>query len=205
MYELQNDKYYTDAIAFHNAGTIIQKSESRFQDSQLLSAPIIYLFRHSAELLIKGLIIRSATNLYEGDVNTVYFPPHKRKLTQMHSLKALLETYMYLGSEMLIPTLTDVEYNDLLTLVERIDACDPVSTFFRYPYNKNGLENSREFVTPITEELLSEVPCCIGAAIDHYGSENYLCWHGDSAVAWLEYELDELVSMLVQLYAGKDN
>ena len=58
------DKYYKEALSFWHCGKVSQYSGPRLEDEQLLSSPIIFLFRHSSELLIKALIIRDASKLY---------------------------------------------------------------------------------------------------------------------------------------------
>ena len=195
-------KYYQDAMAFWEGGKIIQHSDARLNDSQSLSVPIIYLFRHASELLIKGLIIRDADCLYEMEINEVMFSPHNRQLSQMHSLKALFETWIEIRSILLVPKLSNDVHKKITRIIQRIEDCDPFSTFFRYPFTKNGEENSRLFVTPVNDEMLSEIPCCIRAIIGHEGVENFRCWAGDEKVSWLEFDLDSLIRILVSLYTG---
>lgn len=60
------DEFYSEALSFFNCARIVQESPDRISDSQMLSSPIIYLFRHSAELLLKALIIRE---LFEQCIN----------------------------------------------------------------------------------------------------------------------------------------
>lgn len=199
-----SDRYYNEAISFWNSGKIVQCSDMRYNDEQLLSSPIIYLFRHSAELLLKALIIRDATNLYANDVNDVKLPPHNRTLSSMHSLKALYETWTTVLSSMLINPI-DADLNrKIFTIIERIDDCDPISTFFRYPYDKKGNENSKQFVTPIDDNDLMHLPCSIGAIVYHEGVENFSRWRGSDEIAWLEIDIDVLVSKLNLLYTGKE-
>ena len=199
-----SDRYYNEALSFWHCGKIAQCSNRRYEDEQLLSSPIIYLFRHSAELLLKALIIRDATNLYADDINIVKIPPHNRVLSSMHSLKALYETWTAVLSTMLMNPI-DVDLDKMVcTIIERVDNCDPVSTFFRYPYNKQGNQNLKAFVTPIDDSILFHLPCSIGAIIHHEGVENFSCWHGNDEIAWLESDLDILVSKLSFFYTGKE-
>ena len=196
----QSTNYYIEAIAFWKSGKIIQSSNERFCDEQFLSAPIIYLFRHSAELLLKGLIIKDADMLYEEDVNNVLFPPYKVKLAQTHSLQKLFEIWDSVIESMLIPALSADDRRRIVGYIKRIEKCDPSSTFFRYPYEKSGKENRRSFAAPMNKHALSSVPCSIGAAIHHIGWENVRCWHGDNRVAWLEIDLDHLIVALAKQY-----
>ena len=198
-----SDKYHKEALSFWNCGKIVQHSEHRCEDGQLLTSPITYLFRHSAELLLKALIIRDATNVYGYDITKVEFPPHNRLLSSMHSLQSLYDTWVQLVSYMLInPVDKDLDER-ICTMIQRVDACDPFSTFFRYPYDKQGNENTKNFIEPIDEDKLSYLPCGIGAILYHEGIENFSCWHGDDKMAWLEIDLDILISELNFLYTGK--
>lgn len=199
-----NDKYYDESLSFWTCGKIVQLSDLRYEDEQLLSSPIIYLFRHSAELLIKALIIRDAINLYGYDISEVKFPPHNRLLTSMHSLKALYDTWQEVLSCMMVNPIDGELNKKIQTIIQRVDDCDPFSTFFRYPYDKEGQENTKNFTKPAEENDLFHLPCSIGAIIHHEGIEKFSCWQGDDKISWLEIDLDILISKLNLLYKGKE-
>lgn len=199
-----NDKYYNESLSFWHCGKIVQCSDMRSEDEQLLSSPIIYLFRHSAELLLKALIIRDAKNIYADDINVVKLPPHNRVLSAMHSLKALYETWTEVLSFKLVNPI-DVDQNKkIFTIIERVDNCDSTSTFFRYPFDKKGNENSKTFVSSVNDRDVIHLPCSIGTIMHSEDVENFSCWHGNDEIAWLENDLDILVSMLNLFYAGKE-
>lgn len=199
-----NDKYYMDAIAFWRCGKIAQCSNKRFDDETFLSSPIIYLFRHSAELLLKALIIRDAVKLYEGEINEVSFPPHNRTLISMHSLKALFETWDTLVSSILVTPIEEDVHTEVSNIIDRVNDCDPASTFFRYPYDRRGNENSRRFTTQVDEDLLLSVPCSIGAIMSHEDMQYFMCWHGEEQISWIEIDLDVLISKLNLFYTGME-
>lgn len=199
-----SDGYYNEALSFWRCGKIVQYSDMRYEDEQLLSSPIIYLYRHSAELLLKALIIRDATNLYIDDINLIKFPPHNRVLSSMHSLKALYETWTTVLSSMLVNPI-DVDLNKkICTIIERVDNCDPISTFFRYPFDKQGNKNLKTFVTPVDDSDLIHLPCSIGAIIRHEGVDHFSRWYGNDEIAWLEIDLNILLSKLTFFYTGEE-
>lgn len=197
-------EYMKEALSFYKSGKIIQSSEMRLNDEQLLSGPIIYLFRHTVELLLKALIIRDAVDQGISKWNTYLFPPNMRSISSMHSIKALYESWKDLLSYKLISPIEKVDTNRLLEVINRIEKCDSSSTFFRYPFDKKTNKNNKVFAEDMDEEKLYSLPCSIGAIVHHEGPENFKCGRGDEQVAWLELDLDWLIERLYLYYTGKE-
>lgn len=194
------DEFYSEAISFFNCGYIIQYSKERMLDEQMLLGPTIFLYRHSVELLLKALIIKE---LLEQDICKWYelkLPPHNRTVTSMHSIKALFETWQELLSYTLI-SISDLDppINDVVDIINRIDECDAFSTFFRYPYDKEGNKNNKEF---IDDEWMMTMPCSINSVVCHEGIDKFKVWHGNDQVAWLEFDLSKLAIRLATYFNG---
>lgn len=196
------NKYFKEALSFWHCGKVVQTSEARFEDEQFLSSPIIYLFRHSSELLLKALIIRDASKLYAYDIRDVKFPPHNNKLSSMHSLKELYETWIMILDSLIVPPIDSELDKKIRKIIDRQEKCDHNSTFFRYPYDKSGKENKKIFVTPVDQRDLMRMPCSIGAIVGHEGVENFSRWRGDDKIAWLEIDLNKLVVNLICIFIG---
>lgn len=109
----------------------------------MLSGPIIYLYRHTVELLLKSLIIRDAIDQGITNWNTYSFPPNMRSISSMHSIKDLYETWKNLLSYKFISPIEKEDVNKLLKIINRIEKCDHSSTFFRYPYDKKSNRNNK--------------------------------------------------------------
>lgn len=101
----------------------------------------------------------------------------------MHSVKALFETWQVLLSyKLLLPTKEDC-LEEISDIIQRVDDCDSFSTFFRYPFDKKGNKNIKEFVEDIDDNLLCAIPCSIGAILHNEGPENFKVWHGNNEMA----------------------
>ena len=196
------DKYYKEALSFWHCGKVAQSSGPRLEDEQLLSSPIIFLFRHSSELLIKALIIRDASKLYVADIKDIKLHPHNNKLSSMHSLKELYDTWTAILASMIVPPI-DIELNKkICAIIAQEEKYDSNSTFFRYPYDRKGNENKKNVVTRVDKRDLMTVPCSIGAVMAHEGVKNFSRWRGDNKIARLEIDLDKLVVIFICLFNG---
>lgn len=196
------DKYYKEALSFWRCGKVVQSSGARLEDEQLLSSPIIFLFRHSAELLIKALIIRDASKLYVDDIKDIKLPPHNNKLSSMHSLKELYDTWTAILASMIVNPIDSDLNKKICEIIEQEEKYDSSSTFFRYPYDKKGNENRKNVITRVNKRDLMTVPCSIGAVMAHEGVENFGRWRGDNKIAQIEINLDKLIVIFICFFAG---
>lgn len=200
---IESEKFFEEAMSFWKSGRIIQHSPKRFKDEQFLSAPIVYLYRHAVELLLKALIIRDGNALYAEEITTVLLPPHNKPISSLHSLLSLYEDWNQITASLLIAPADKKDRRELSRIIRRIEECDKSSTFFRYPYDRHGTENRKEFVEEVSRKDISSLPCCIGAIVSHEGPENFRAWHGDENISWLELDLDRLFVKLSFYYTGK--
>lgn len=91
--------FYEDGRRFAICGDIIRFSGKREDDSQYLFSPLIYIERHTIELLLKSLILYSAdTNEQFKTIKDIKINPSKgngqrRGLMESHSLLDLVNCY----------------------------------------------------------------------------------------------------------------
>lgn len=52
----------------------------------------------------------------------------------------------------------------------------------------------------LDEELLSPLPCCFGAFVYAKGPENFACLHREQFMENLEFDLDDLIKLLIKNY-----
>jgi len=87
--------FYKDALTFYKLANILSSSKKREQDDQLLLSPILFLLRHSTELLLKALVIKLNENKNENFKIANFIPihengnPSKKSLLHIHSLQDL--------------------------------------------------------------------------------------------------------------------
>lgn len=137
----EHKAFFEEAMSFYKSAQIVQESNYRIKyDETDLFGPVVYLFRHAAELLFKALIIR---NLFESGISdwqSVKLKLNKRRLSSTHSLFELYVAWKDFGGEV---GLTQNEIELLEEYVTEINRFDEDSTFFRYPINKKGNRNRK--------------------------------------------------------------
>jgi len=198
-----NDAHYNEAISFYQCGLILQDStEKRIEDANGLFSPIVYLFRHSAELMLKALIIKNMNAFEIAIWSTIKLAPHNKRLSGMHSLKALYDTWIE-QSRVQNQNAECLVFEEAENAIDFIDNFDSSSTFFRYPFNTQGERNRKELVENIDDDILSSLPCSLGALVFHEGPENFSCLHREQFLDQVEFDIVEIIQNLIYLYTGK--
>lgn len=190
--------FFDEAISFYKSAQIIQDSDFRIRyDETDVFGPIVYLFRHAAELLFKSLIIKKLFETGVSDWQSVKLKSNKRRLSSTHSLYELYVAWMDFGGDV---GLTQEEKDMIKEYVNNINRFDKDSTFFRYPINKKGNRNKKALTEELDEELLNSLPCHLGALVYAKGPENFSCLHREQFMENLEFDLDNLIKMLVEIF-----
>lgn len=192
----ESDNFYNEAVRFYKSGEILSKSEERIGEEIDLFCPIVYLYRHSVELLFKALIIKSLGKRGEENWLGVKLQPCNKKIANIHSILDLFNAVKILDVE--ISKWTSDEEN-IVSLIIQIDKYDETSTFFRYPYDKNGNLNRRN-MTESVEDLMVGMPCSFGNFIYHEGLEKFSCLHREQELEYLEEDLPYLIERLSDIY-----
>lgn len=192
--------FLAEAKEYFSCFNILRESEYRTNSDQLLISPILFLARHVVELLLKALIIKDWGNNYCIAIPwfSFKFEPHKKTVKEMHSLIQLLECWTNLQSYYLCPTYMPEDINTIQKNIELLDKYDPRSTYFRYPFKKNGAENSRISLIEIDDEDYECMPCTINQAI--YGAElsgGSIYRINDVEFLCLEYGLSKTINLLI--------
>ena len=194
----EHGAFFEEAMSFYKSAQIVQESDFRVMyDETGLFGPVVYLFRHTAELLFKALIIRKLSEAGVSDWRSVKLEATNRKLSSTHSLHELYIAWRNLGGE---KSLTQVEAALMEEYVANINRFDEDSTFFRYPIDNKGNRNRKARTEKLDEELLNSLPCHLGAFVYAKGPENFSCLHREQFMENLEFDLEELMSLLIQIY-----
>lgn len=196
----EHKAFYTEAMSFYQCGQIVQKSDYRVQYDDIdLFGPLIYLYRHAAELLFKALIIKKLFIAGKPDWQAVKLKSNNRKLSATHSIYELYVAWKELGGD---SQLDEEKLNLLEYYIENINKYDEDSTFFRYPIDKSGNRNRKAMTEQLDEELLNSLPCYLGAFVYAKGPENFACLHREQFMENLEFDLVDLINLLIELYQG---
>lgn len=171
--------FYDEAQNYYYSAIILSKNDEGIDEKYDLFGPIVYLLRHAIELMLKHLIVKA---LYEQNVTKWHeckLSPYNRRITSMHSLRALYETYIEQ-----IRKLGKVDAKDLDEVecfIEEFDNIDFDSTFFRYPYDKNGVKNAKALTEDVSDMMMN-MPCSLRGFIYHEGVENFSCLHREGMI-----------------------
>ena len=148
-------KYYlSDGKSYYLAAKTLMFSQNREKDKQLLLMPILYLYRHSLELLLKYHIM---TFLYEQGYTDI---PHYKicdikgdikdlKLLRTHNIKKLFECFSFWNKQTFCPKFTDEQISFLKKQIQHLCELDKSSDYFRYPTGKDNKFHKRHFVSKI--------------------------------------------------------
>lgn len=190
--------FFDEGLSFYKSAQIVQESSFRVENDEIdLFGPIVYLFRHSAELLFKSLIIKKLSISGIMDWQLVKLSSNKRKLSSTHSLYELFLAWKDYNGE---AGLTQSEIELVEMYVTNINRFDEDSTFFRYPINKAGNRNRKAMTEELDEEMLSSLPCSLGAFVGAMGPENFSCLHREQFMDSLEFDMDNLIKLLIEIY-----
>lgn len=192
----ESDNFYNEAMRFYRSGEVVSESEERIEEEVDLFSPIIYLYRHSVELLFKALIIKFLKERGEDNWLEIKLQPCNKKIVNMHSVLELFNVAKVLNDE--IESLTGIEDN-FVSLIDQIDEYDASSTFFRYPYDKKGNVNKRN-LTENVEDLMVGIPCSLANFMYHEGLEKFSCLHREKNLDCLEEDLPYLIKLLSDIY-----
>ncbi len=106
------------------------------------SSPVLFLYRHSIELLAKAVILsgnrlmrRGGAGQDERDLFASFGRSRHRLLPLLDSIKQVFE---YAHWEWHWPKAAVGSFDDVRRVIEELDALDPASLSFRYPTNIRG-------------------------------------------------------------------
>jgi hypothetical protein len=137
------DEFYPYAGAFRNAaGTLVNTLDlDRMARSDFDACPVVFLYRHALELMMKAIITGDGGN---------FLPSERRtgRIYRTHSLSELLavvfEIIEAVGPSENFDGDDTPNATDLRSLVEELDAVDPGSYSFRYPVKPDGSGSVKE-------------------------------------------------------------
>ena len=125
MDKTQN-KYFDLAFEYHVAALTLH---TQIYEAPYLYNPISYLLRHTIELLLKGLIIKSSkTKIATKDIKI-----GKDKMNAIHSVLLLWNHYKSIHEN-----LSEIEIMSIDKALKKLNQKDFSSTRYRYPYTKSG-------------------------------------------------------------------
>lgn len=148
--------YYDLACDYYMGAVALWKDIVR---SDHLFSPTVFLLRHSLELVLKLLIINEAiSGSYFDSLHSIMFfhDGKDRRMDSIHTLMPLWRAYKDFSlSRRLILEFSDSEADIIENIFSYWDKIDEHSTYYRYPYSKDGCSNK---VEPLDIELADVSP-----------------------------------------------
>lgn len=132
-------RYYDLAYDYHLSATILWM---QIIDAPYIYNPTIFLLRHTAELLLKGLIINESIFLNPTiDISLINIQDgaKQRKINEVHSLYHLWDNFKQLNrSNRIVPCYSPNQEQKIDKVIRFFNDKDFNSTTFRYPFSKQG-------------------------------------------------------------------
>ena len=91
--------------------------------------------------------------MYAYDIKDVKFPPHNNKLSSMHSLKELYETWIMILDSLIVPPIDSELDKKIRKIIDRQEKCDHNSTFLDIHMIKAGKKTKRFLSRRLTREI----------------------------------------------------
>ena len=124
------------------ARTLARSFARRRGRRQIDILPVLFLFRHSIELLAKAVILSGNRLMRQGcagqdgrDLSAIFRDSRHRLLPLLDSIKQVFE---YAHREWHWPRSAVESFDDARRVIEELDALNPDSFNFRYPANIRG-------------------------------------------------------------------
>ncbi len=191
--------FFEEGLSFYQSAKIVQQSDYRIVHEDIdLFGPVVFLFRHAAELLFKAIIIRKLSQSGIADWQSYKSASSNRKITSTHSISELFDVWKELGGG---TTGLPQDKQELFEwYISDINRFDEDSTFFRYPLDKHGNRNRKAMTDKIDVEMFYRLPCSLKALVLTEGADSLSCLHREQFMESLEYDLDDMISVLIELY-----
>ena len=130
-------RFYVSAINFFDSCKILKEYVIK-NDNPSIIYPLIYLERHTLELLLKSLILseikkQTIINGLEVDMLGKRFD-----LSRTHSLDILLDNYCNVQLESRIVPIFDERIKTFKDVIIKYDSYDRNGEFYKYPLTKTG-------------------------------------------------------------------
>lgn len=148
-------KYYlSDGKSYYLAAKTLMFSQNREKDNQLLLMPILYLYRHSLELLLKYHIMkfldeRGYTDILNYRICDINGNIKDVKLLGTHNIKKLFDCFLFWNKQTFCPKFTDEQAFFLQKNIKHLCELDKSSDYFRYPTGKDNKFHKRHYVSKI--------------------------------------------------------
>ena len=124
--------------------------------------PVVYLLRHSLELIVKSLILQEVDNqnINPSKPEVIYYQKTKKfDISRTHSISVLFDKFVEIQESKVISGKQLFGYDETLLkglsgVINEIDKIDHTSDIYRYPISKSGKKNPIHFADDAEDNLV---------------------------------------------------
>lgn len=147
-------KFYINALNYIDAINVL-KNNIITPYEQSLIYPLLYLERHTVELLLKTIMLILLPKQDIDKTMILKWNDKKFNIAQTHSLKVLLDKCIEIQNNTRLVPIFDEDLVEIDTIVNSFDKLDHSGEYYRYPLNKDGRFSKQKMYK--TMDILPEV------------------------------------------------
>lgn len=143
-------KFYVSSKNYLEAINILSKQIIN-NKNEFVIYPLLYLERHTVELMLKSLILVSV-DMQEVDKKMIVSCNEKKfDISKTHSLEILLNKFIEIQSETRLVPNYDEDINEVKKVICSFDKLDHSGEYYKYPLNKEGKESKQKLYKRVDE------------------------------------------------------
>lgn len=143
-------KFYVNSKNYIEAINILSKKITN-NDNEFVIYPLLYLERHTVELMLKSLILVSVNTQELDEKMTIGWNGKKFDISKTHSLEILLNKYIEIQNETRLIPNYDNDINEVKKVICSFDKLDHSGEYYKYPLSKEGKESKQKLFKRIDE------------------------------------------------------
>lgn len=112
---------------------------------------MLYLERHTVELMLKSLILISVDAQEVDEKMIIGWNEKKFDISKTHSLEILLNKFIEIPRETRLIPNYDNDINEVKKVIYSFDKLDHTGEYYKYPLNKEGKESKQKLYKRVDE------------------------------------------------------
>lgn len=143
-------KFYANSKNYLVAINILSRQIIN-NDNEFVIYPLLYLERHTVELMLKSLILVSVDMQEVDNIMIVGWNGKKFDISKTHSLEILLNKFIEIQNETRLVPSYDNDIKGVKKIICAFDKLDHSGEYYKYPLNKEGKESKQKSYKRVDE------------------------------------------------------
>lgn len=194
-------KFYINALNYIDAINVLKNNIiTPYEQSTIY--PLLYLERHTVELLLKTLIIITVPQQDVDETMILKWGEYKFNISLTHSLKVLLDKCIEIQNNTRLISIFDEDINEIEKIINSFDELDHSGEYYRYPLNKNGRISKQKMykimdMLPEVKSKMDEI--CILENYDQKTKTIGIIKLLDKKTFFLEQEITDVINYFLNM------